>query len=364
MQPAHLLRKGDNMNTLKKLFLTIFALAFLLAPLNAMAKGDKIPDPPCKTKYPIVLAHGIALNDIRFCNVLVLEYFHGVKKRLEDNGATVFIVDVDKMAATGTKAYQFANYLNKNVIGKYDRDGNKIERVNIIGHSHGGIYSKYAVKFQSYYSPKWGYFSWNLPKYRLASITQIDSPNQGSPGVDFAVGADALTQGALSWGINTTYTDLFGFFFGKVESDVYSDSLTNATDMTLDGAANMYTALGGNSISGIYCQSYTHKMKSFFGFAIPQPGVVQGMALTMPIQAYAEAIGYKSDKGPHMPCDGGVSKRSASWGNFRGMDDGGWLQIAGVDHLNATGQPYGFTGWFRAPDKYQDIVEDLKARGY
>ena len=111
------------MSTVKKLFLTIFVLAFLLAPLNAMAKGDKIPDPPCKTKYPIVLAHGIALNDIRFGNVLVLEYFHGVKKRLEDKGATVFIVDVDKMAATGTKAYQFANSSGVNFDCRYREIG-------------------------------------------------------------------------------------------------------------------------------------------------------------------------------------------------------------------------------------------------
>ena len=105
-------------------------------------------------------------------------------------------------------------------------------------------------------------------------------------------------------------------------------------------------------------------MKSFLGLPVAQLGVVQILALTMPIQNGAQAIGYRSDKGPHTPSDGGVSLKSAQWANFRGMDDGGWLQTAGVDHCNATGQPYGFTGWFSAPDKYQAIVEDLKSKGY
>jgi triacylglycerol lipase len=349
------------MNTLKKLFLTIFGIAFLLAPLSAMAGGDTPPDPPCKTKYPIVLAHGIAMNDIPN----VLEYFNGVKERLEENGATVFIADVDKMAATGTKAYQFANYLNDYVFKQKDRDGKSFDKVNVIGHSHGGIYSKYAVTFSSYYSNKYNRtFTWNLPKNKLASITQIDSPNEGSPGIDFALGVEGLTNGLLTYGLDFIYTDVQAALFGENESDVYCDNLTNATDLCLDGAADMYAAMGGNNpIPGIYCQSYHHKMKSLLGFAVPQLGVVQIMAFTMPIQAGAEAIGYRSDMGPHMPCDGGVSERSASWANYRGMDDGGWLQIAGVDHCNATGFPYGFTGFFSAPDKYQAIVEDLKARG-
>jgi len=341
---------------MRKMFLVIFAMSFILIPLNVMADSTS-----CKTTYPIVLAHGIAMNDIP----PAIEYFNGVKKRLERNGATVFIADVDKMAATGTKAYQFAKYLNEKVFTKYDRYGKPIKKVNIIGHSHGGIYTKYAVTYSSYYSPKYGHFSWDLPNNKIASITQIDSPNQGSPCVDFALGVDDITSGLLVIGIDFLYTDVFETLFGSDESDVYSDSFANAADLSLDGASSMYASMGGNnSIPGIYCQSYHHKMKSFLGFAVPQIGVVQLMAFSMPIQCGAQTIGYRSDKGPHTPSDGGVSRKSAAWAYYRGMDDGGWLQNAGIDHCNATGQPFGFTGWFRAPDKYQDIVEDLKSRGY
>ncbi|MBF0377248.1 MAG: hypothetical protein HQK72_07170 [Desulfamplus sp.] len=312
-------------------------------------------DTSCKTRYPIILAHGIAMNDIPNA----IEYFNGIKTRLESKGATVFISQVDKIAATGTKAYQFANYLNTQV---YPRG---YAKVNIIGHSHGGIYTKYAIKFSSYTSPKYGTKTWSLPASKVASLTQIDSPNQGSPVADFALGANGITSGLVGIGVDTLYTTVFKTLFGSSESDVYVDALANAYDLSLDGAAALYTKLGGNSgISGVYCQSYMHKMKSFLCMGVPQIGVVQLLALTMPIQCGADTIGYKSSKGPHMPSDGVVSETSAKWANYRGMEDGGLFQIAGIDHCNATGLPYGFTGFFSAPDKFEAIVKDLKAKGY
>jgi triacylglycerol lipase len=288
-----------------------------------------------------------------------IEYFNGIKARLESKGAKVFIAQVDKMAATGTKAYQFANYLNTQVFSK------GYTKVNIIGHSHGGIYTKYAIKFASYTSPKFGTKTWSLPATKVASLTQIDSPNQGSPVADFALGVNGITFGLLGIGVNTAYTTIMGAMFGSAEADVYSDSIANAKDLSLDGAATLYTKLGGNAcISGVYCQSYMHKMKSLLCVGVPQIGVVQILALTMPIQCGANTINYRSDKGPHMPSDGVVSETSAKWANYRGMEDGGLFQIAGIDHCNATGLPYGFTGFFSAPDKFEAIVKDLKAKGY
>ncbi|MDO9264161.1 MAG: hypothetical protein Q7U02_09355 [Desulfosalsimonadaceae bacterium] len=328
----------------------IILMAVVLFPYRTFAA-----DTSCQTKYPIVLAHGIAMNDIPNA----IEYFNGVKTRLESKGAKVFIAQVDKIAATGTKAYQFANYLNTQVYPK------GYAKVNIIGHSHGGIYPKYAIKFTSYTSSKYGTKTWSLPASKVASITQIDSPNQGSPVADFALGVNGITAGLAGIGVDALYTTIFGAMFGAGESDVYVDTRANAYDLSLDGSAALYTKLGGNSsISGIYCQSYTHKMKSLLCLGVPQIGVIQILALTMPIQCGASTIGYRSDKGPHMPSDGVVSEKSAKWANYRGMEDGGLFQIAGIDHCNATGLPYGFTGFFSAPDKYEKIVKDLKAKGY
>lgn len=312
-------------------------------------------DTSCKTKYPIVLAHGIAMNDIPNA----IEYFNGVKQRLESKGATVFIAQVDKIAATGTKAYQFANYLNTQV---YPRGYSK---VNIIGHSHGGIYPKYAIKKTSYKSAKYGTKTWSLPASKVASLTQIDSPNQGTPVADFALGANGIVGGLVGIGVDTLYTTIFSTLFGAAESDVYVDAMQNGKDLSLDGAATLYSSLGGNSaISGVYCQSYMHKMKSLLCLPVPQIGVIQLLAVSMPIQCGADTIKYRQDKGPHTPSDGVVSEKSAKWATYRGMEDGGLFQIAGVDHCNATGLPYGWTGFFRAPDKFEAIVKDLKAKGY
>lgn len=337
-------------------FLVVMVVVVLAVLINV--SQTFAVDTSCQTKYPIILAHGIAMNDVNI-PLTTIEYFNGIKKRLESKGATVFISQVDKIAATGTKAYQFASYLNTQVYPK------GYSKVNIIGHSHGGIYTKYAIKFSSYYSSKYGTKTWSLPASKVASLTQIDSPNQGTPVADFALGANGLTSGLVGAGVNTLYTTVFNFLFGRTESDVYVDALANANDLSLDGGLALYNKLGGNSgITGIYCQSYMHKMKSLLCVPVPQIGVVQVLALTMPIQCGAQTIGYKSDKGPHTPSDGVVSEKSAKWANYKGMEDGGIFQIAGVDHCNATGLPFGFTGFFSAPDKFEAIVKDLKARGY
>lgn len=334
---------------------TGYFIAMLLMAIVAFPYRSFAADTSCKTKYPIVLAHGIAMNDIPNA----IEYFNNVKAKLESKGAKVFIAQVDKIAATGTKAYQFANYLNTQVYPK------GYSKVNIIGHSHGGIYPKYAMKFTSYTSSKYGTKTWSLPPSKVASLTQIDSPNQGSPVADFALGINGITSGLAGIGVNALYTTIFGAMFGKGESDVYVDTVANAYDLSLDGSAALYAKLGGNAgISGVYCQSYMHKMKSLLCFGVPQIGVIQILALTMPIQCGASTIGYRKDKGPHMPSDGVVSEKSAKWANYRGMEDGGLFQIAGIDHCNATGLPYGWTGFFNAPDKYVAIVKGLKAKGY
>ncbi|MBF0118791.1 MAG: hypothetical protein HQK79_08140 [Desulfobacterales bacterium] len=335
---------------MKKLFIMILFFVAVLIPYTAIAGGTKT-DTSCQTQNPIVLAHGIAMNDIPG----YIEYFNKVADRLRSKGATVYIAQVDKMAATGTKAYQFANYLNTNVLPKHSK-------VNIIGHSHGGIYTRFAILNQSYTSPKYGTKTWSLPSTRIASLTQIDSPNQGSPVADALLAVDYGTNSALTTLINAAYTLGFGTLFGNEESDVYGDSKANGFDLSIDGAASLYQSMGGNNgIPGVYCQSYTHKMKQLLCLPVPQIGLIQLMALTMPVQCLAETIGYKG--GPHQDSDGIVSVKSATWANYRGVDDGGWAQIAGIDHCNATGLPYGITGFFSAPDKFEAIVKDLKAKG-
>ncbi|MBF0397896.1 MAG: hypothetical protein HQK78_14040 [Desulfobacterales bacterium] len=336
--------------------LSVF-LAVVLIPNFAGSSSPPPPPPPCQTVYPIVLAHGIAMNDIDVNGTKVIDYFNNIKDALVANGATVFVAQVDKMAATGTKAYQFAKWLDTNVWSK------GYQKVNIIGHSHGGIYTKYAMKFSSYTNSKYGTFTWSLPASKVASLTQIDSPNQGSPVADFLLAVDDGSGGLVAGALNYLYAPVMNLIFGNKEGDVYVDVARNGYDLTIDGAAALYQSLGGNNgIPGVYCQSYMHKQNELLGVAIPQLGTFQLMSFTMPIQYLANLIGYKG--GPHQPSDGIVSEKSAQWANYRGMDDGGFWQAAGIDHCNATGLPFGWTGFFDAPAKYVEIVKDLKARGY
>jgi triacylglycerol lipase len=265
----------------------------------------------CNTKYPIVLAHGMgAQYEIAWG---ITHYWNDIPDELKSNGAKIYITSVDSLAGTAEKASDW----RRQVLEILAVTG--AEKVNIIGHSHGAIYSRYAISNLDYLSDK------------IASLTSIAGPHRGSYVAEVVLD---IAKGNI---IADIVDGLFGFLMGDTDTDI----VTNLEDLTRDYMINTFNPNTPN-MEGIYYQSYAYKIKTLIGANLFLP--------TWLIQIGEEGAS-----------DGLVSVTSAKWGNFRGVISGG---VFGVNHLAAVDMLFGITPGFDAPAHFVDVVSDLKNMGY
>jgi triacylglycerol lipase len=114
-----------------------------------------------KTKYPIVLAHGLLGFDQLFG---VLDYWYGIPGALRDHGATVFVTEVSQLNSTEARGEQLIDQIETivAVTGK--------PKVNLIGHSQGGLDVRYVAAVR--------------PDL-VASVTAVAGPQKGADLADF-----------------------------------------------------------------------------------------------------------------------------------------------------------------------------------
>ena len=110
------------------------------------------------TKYPIILAHGILLKE----KGIFFRSFSYIKKHLTAAGYRVYIAQTDGIGTIENNAAQ----LKKEIQEILEKE--KTEKINIIGHSKGGLDSIYMLE--------------NLDMGdKVASLTTLCTPHQGSP---------------------------------------------------------------------------------------------------------------------------------------------------------------------------------------
>ncbi len=289
-------------------------LGLLLLPSVVLASGSSTT---CATKYPLVLAHGMGAS----AEILgIVDYWYGIPDALRQNGATVYVTSVNGMDSTANKAASFKTQFLQilAVTGK--------AKANIIGHSHGTLYTRYAIS--------------NLGlATKVASYTSIAGPHRGSVIADVILG---IVPNSLEWLVGDTLDFVYAFIFG----DDNPNTLQNGYDLTRSYMTNVFNPNTPN-MSGIYYQSWAGKIKTMAVDARNWYFVA-----TWPI-----LLAYEGDN------DGLVSVNSAKWGTFRGTQEGAWYS-AGVDHLNLVNQLFGVTPGFDAPGFYVSIVKELKGKGY
>lgn len=122
---------------------------------KAVLDRERRDDQLCRTKYPLLLVHGVFFRDSRLLN-----YWGRIPAELEANGAEVFYGEQESAASIEKSAMQLAARIEtlaqKTGCGK----------VNIIAHSKGGLDARYAIT-------KLG-----CAKY-VASLTTINTPHHG-----------------------------------------------------------------------------------------------------------------------------------------------------------------------------------------
>ena len=128
--------------------------------IDAERKADKI----CKTKYPILLVHGVFFRDFEHLN-----YWGRVPQELIDNGATIFYGEHNSAATVEKSGEELAKRI------KEIKAQTGCEKVNVIAHSKGGLDMRYAISKCGAYED-------------VASLTTINTPHRGCEFADYLLG--------------------------------------------------------------------------------------------------------------------------------------------------------------------------------
>ena len=115
----------------------------------------------CKTRYPIVLVHGVFFRDSERLN-----YWGRIPKELSKNGATIFYGEQNSAAAVLDSAKE----LEKRILEVVDKTG--VDKVNVIAHSKGGLDTRAAIATTS-------------AGKHIASLTTINTPHRGCEFADY-----------------------------------------------------------------------------------------------------------------------------------------------------------------------------------
>ncbi len=118
--------------------------------VNAERKAEAV----CRTRYPILLVHGVFFRDSR-----ILNYWGRIPDELEKNGATVYYGDHSSAASVPDSAEE----LTRRIRWIVQESG--CEKVNIIAHSKGGLDCRWAIAH-------------GAAPY-VASLTTVNTPHRG-----------------------------------------------------------------------------------------------------------------------------------------------------------------------------------------
>lgn len=216
------------------------------------------------TKYPIVLAHGIAAKQLRIMNA-----FGKIGVELEKEGYKVFVADTDGFGSIEHNAEQLRDFINRVLILT------GAEKVNIIAHSKGGLDSKYMIT-------KLGM------EDKVASLTTLCTPHRGS------------IIASKIWDLPMPIKKIIGFsidmFYCVFLGDKHPDSVRacqqlRAVDEVEETIQFSYK---------VYCQSYSTGISDIKDCFI--------MGLPMKLQHHFEVLDN----------DGMVSEESSQFGYYRG----------------------------------------------
>lgn len=154
----------------------------------------------CKTKYPILLVHGIFFRDYEKIN-----YWGRIPEELIKNGATIYYGNHSSSLAVKDSAKELADRI-KTIVKETG-----CKKVNIIAHSKGGLDSRYAIS------------NLGMDKY-VASLSMINTPNHG------CIFADYLLNKAPDK-LKKRVSSAYNFTLKKL-GDKSPDFIAGVTDLT------------------------------------------------------------------------------------------------------------------------------------
>lgn len=289
-----------------------------------------------KTKYPIVLVHGL----FGFDNIVGIDYFYGVKKALTSGGAKVYIVQLSAAASHKVRGEQLLQQLQ--AIQAADPT---IKKFNLVGHSQGGLASRYVA---------------GVKPELVASVTQVQTPNQGSKTadwlVDLVLNAPLPEAGSQSIDLLGLAVEVVGAIEWLSDSPYKSDKsslLANIVGLTTTIAPSFNASYPAGAPT-TECGSGPRTANGINWYSVGGTKInINLLDISDLILAYVGKESYGTE-----PNDGLVGRCSSHWGEVL-RDDYPW------NHLDGINQVFGIVG-LTAPDPlvfYRTQANRLKGAG-
>ncbi len=264
----------------------------------------------CKTRYPILLVHGVFFRDFRYLN-----YWGRIPRELQRNGAAVFYGGQQSAAAVEDSGRELAGRIREVL----EKTG--CEKVNIIAHSKGGLDSRAAIAHCG------------MAPY-VATLTTINTPHRDCIFAEYLLGK---VPEAVRLNIAAAYNATL-----KKLGDPDPDFLSAVTDLT-ESACLARNAETPDDPGVVYESVMSYCKRAAHG-KFP-------LNMTHPIVRHFDGRN-----------DGLVSVESAKWGSaFTLLEPRGRRGISHGDvvDLNRENIP-----GFDVREFYVNLVAGLKKRGY
>ena len=220
-----------------------------------------------KTRYPIVLVHGLGMKDTFF-----MKSWGWIDRILRVQGYMVYKSNVDGFGTVESNAKQLKEEISRIL------EETGAEKVNIIAHSKGGLDAKYMIQ------------QMDMAK-QVASLTTLCTPHKGSPIASFVMRFPRAAVKYAAFWVNLAY---------KILGDKTPDSFTACEELKRTESLEEETV---NVADGVLCQSFS---------AAIRPGEDDAdFVMTIPMM-FSRFI----EKG--RITDGLVPRDSAIFGKYRG----------------------------------------------
>lgn len=275
------------------------------AKLNIQRKELQV----CKTKYPVLLVHGVFFRDYKFPN-----YWGRIPKELKENGAEIYYGNHQSAASVANSGRELARRINQIVTET------GCEKVNIIAHSKGGLDSRYALSCCGI-------------EERIASLTTINTPHYGCEFADYLLNKVPLSmQRNIAYAYNSAMKRL---------GDSNPDFMSAVRDLTAERCRELNDEM--KPVKNVYCQSIGSRLNKATNGKFP-------LNFTYHLVKYFDG-----------PNDGLVSEESFKWGEkYRFATVSGKRGISHGDmvDLNRENIP-----GFDVREFYVNLLSELKTMG-
>ncbi len=275
------------------------------AELNKRRAEEQI----CKTKYPLLMVHGVFFRDCKHIN-----YWGRIPDELRKNGAVVYYGNHQSALSVADSGKELAERI------KQIAETTGCGKVNIIAHSKGGLDSRYAIS------------CCGAEKY-VASLTTISTPHRGCKFVDWLLSSvPKSVQNSIAHSYNFTLRKLGETpDFLTATSDLTDEGCRRLNDIMPDKNDILYQSVGSRlnrAVNGKFPMNFSYNfVKHFSG-----------------------------------ENDGLVAKNSFAWGSsFTYLTINGKRGISHADiiDLNRENIP-----GFDVREFYVQLAANLKSRGY